>query len=103
LKKDKFKSARGGYSRLYEIYCRKCETRILTYQKDGPGSLRRLYFDRINDLDPSVQFLEGNIKDTPSLICKNCNEILGNPYIYVKEKRGAFRIHQNAVVKKLKK
>jgi hypothetical protein len=47
LKRDKYKSTRGGYSRLLNLHCRKCNSLVAVYQKDGPGNLRRLYLDRI--------------------------------------------------------
>ncbi len=47
FKKDKYRKTRGNYSRLLNIYCRKCSNLIAVYQKDGSGNLRRLYLDRI--------------------------------------------------------
>ena len=35
FKSDKFKKARGGYSRLFDIRCEKCGNHICYYQKDG--------------------------------------------------------------------
>jgi len=103
LRRDKYKSRRGGYSRLLEIYCRKCEKLVSTYQKDGPGNLRRLYMDRIFAPAELANLRSVNIKNVPLLRCKNCNEILGTPYIYPKERRKAFRLYQDTVVKKIKK
>jgi ribosomal protein S27E len=42
-KKDKFKSARGGYSRFLQISCRQCQTKLLIYQKDGPRQLKKAF------------------------------------------------------------
>ena len=93
LKKDKFNAARGGYSRLLDVSCRKCKGHVLVYQKDGPGNLRRLYLDRILDQ-----------KNTHTVLkCKKCGEILGTYYIYQKEKRKAFRLYHDAVIKKVRK
>jgi ribosomal protein S27E len=94
FKKDKYRKARGDYSRLLNVYCRKCENLILVYQKDGPGNLRRLYLDRI---------CESTAKIKSVLKCAKCGEILGTPYLYPKEKRPAFRLYQDAVVKKIRK
>ena len=47
LKKDNFRRSRGGYSRLLNLFCRKCEKLVLVYQKDGHGKLLRFYLDRI--------------------------------------------------------
>ncbi len=103
FKKDKYKSARGGHSRLLNIYCRKCEEEILVYQKDGPGNLRRLYMDRIFFPKELTGLQTGSIKDISTLKCKKCNEVLATPYIYPKEKRKAFRLYQDAVVKGIRK
>ncbi|MBU1180408.1 hypothetical protein KJ885_05700 [Patescibacteria group bacterium] len=103
FKKDKYKVARSGHSRLLNVCCRKCENIVAVYQKDGPGNLRRMYMDRIfapNEL-ANLQFL--SIKDAPVLKCKQCGELLGTPYIYPKEKRKAFRLYQDAVIKRLRK
>ncbi len=103
LKKDKYKTVRGGQSRLLNICCRKCENIIAVYQKDGPGDLRRMYMDRIFSPAELVNLQVLDIKDTPILKCKKCDEILGVPFIYVKEKRKAFRLYQDSVIKRLRK
>ncbi|MDD2656483.1 MAG: hypothetical protein PHQ18_02860 [Patescibacteria group bacterium] len=103
FKKDKYKTVRGSHSRLLNIYCRKCENIIAIYQKDGPGNLRRMYMDRIFNPEELTGLQSLNIKDVPILKCKKCNEILGTPYIYPKEKRKAFRLYQDAVIKKIRK
>lgn len=103
FKKDKYKTVRGGHSRLLNIHCRKCENVVLVYQKDGPGNLRRLYLDRI--FNPAeltgLQFL--NLKDVPALKCKKCGQALAASYIYPKEKRKAFRLYQNSIIKRITK
>jgi len=103
LKKDKYKSARGGHSRLLNVCCRKCGNIVVVYQKDGPGNLRRLYLDRIFAPDDLVDLQTLKITDIPTLKCKKCSEMLGTPYIYPKEKRKAFRLYQDSVIKRLKK
>ncbi len=103
LKRDKYKSARGGDSKLLNIFCRKCGNLILTYQKDGPGSLIRLYFDRIFSPEKLVDLQKLNIKDVPVLKCSKCDEGLGTLYIYVKENRKAFRLLQDSITKKNQK
>lgn len=61
----------------------------MVYQKDGPGPLKRTYFDRI--MTPF---------DQEVLRCSKCHRIIGLPYIYRKEKRKAFMIELGSVVKK---
>ncbi|HAZ28217.1 MAG TPA: hypothetical protein DCY48_00345 [Candidatus Magasanikbacteria bacterium] len=101
LKKDKYKAARGGHSRLLNVCCRKCESVVVVYQKDGPGNLRRLYLDRIFEPVEMAGLQALNIKDVPVLKCKKCSAALGTPYIYIKEKRKAFRLYKDSVTKRL--
>lgn len=94
LKKDRYRRARGGYSRLLEISCEHCNNVVALYQKDGPGPLKRMYIDRI--------IKSGNINGK-SLVCGKCKHLLGVHYIYEKERRLAFRLFEGAVVKKIVK
>lgn len=100
FKKDKFSNARGSYSRLVNVNCRKCNNLVAVYQKDGPGNLRRMYFDRIFSPESLVNLQKKNIKEIPQLKCAKCGEIIGTPYIYEKENRKAFRLYQDAAIKK---
>lgn len=101
VKRDKYKQARGGYSRLLDVCCRKCEKVVVVYQKDGPGNLRRLYLDRIFKPENLTNLQNKVIKNIKPLKCSNCNEVLGIPYIYSKERRKAFRLFQDAVIKRI--
>lgn len=88
LANDKYRKARGGHSRYLDICCEKCGQHICFYQKDGPGILKRMYLDRIRDLN-----------DVSKLECPKCKQLLGVPIIYQKEKRPAFRLFVGAVKK----
>ena len=96
LKKDKFRNVRNGNSKLLEISCSKCNTRIMIYQKDGIGSLVRSYLDRIlwpDNLsslskDPNIK----GTKDIPNLSCESCHSLIGIPMVYAPERRLAFRL-----------
>ncbi len=101
IKKDKYKSSRGGYSRLLDVCCQKCNNKVLVYQKDGPGNLRRLYMDRIFSPDILTELHKKDIKKIAPLKCNKCSFIMGMPYIYTKEKRKAFRVFQDAIIKKI--
>ena len=92
FKNDKYKKARGGYSRLLDISCQKCNEHICRYQKDGPGNLRRMYIDRI--IDPEVSISKKDL---------SCSEghLLGVKIIYEKENRLAFRLFVDSVKKKI--
>lgn len=103
LKKDKFKSSRGGYSKLLDIHCRKCDNVVAIYQKDGPGNLKRMYLDRIFFPEKLTNLQNSNLKDILELKCSKCGQILGSPYIYEKENRLAFRLFVDAVIKRTHK
>jgi hypothetical protein len=94
LRNDKYKKARGGWSRLLKISCEKCGELICSYQKDGPGNLRRMYLDRI--YEASVSIVRKDLR------CSN-GHLLGVKIIYAKEKRPAFRLFVDAVTKKIVK
>ena len=93
FKNDRYKKTRGGYSRLLQISCRKCDSLICLYQKDGPGNLRRMYLDRI--LNSKVPIA------TPKNFTCPKGHILGVKIIYEKEKRPAFRLFVDSIIKKI--
>ncbi len=92
FKNDRYKQKRGGYSRLLLISCQKCGEEICKYQKDGPGNLRRMYLDRI--IEPIVSITKKDFS------CSK-EHILGVKVIYEKEKRPAFRLFVDSVIKKI--
>ena len=94
FKNDKFRKNRGGYTKLLKINCEKCGSLICLYQKDGPGNLRRMYIDRIIDSVVSI-----SRKD---LSCSK-GHLLEVKIIYEKEKRLAFRLFVDSVIKKIAK
>lgn len=93
LKSDRFKKARGGASRLLEISCTACGAKVCHYQKDGPGSLKRMYADRIVSPTKPV--------GGKGLDCPGCKASLGVSMIYKKEDRPAYRLFVGAVAKKI--
>lgn len=88
---DKYKKNRGGYSRLLDITCEKCGSHVCYYQKDGPGILKRMYLDRILDINETKK----------ELTCAKCKSHLGNKIIYEKEDRLAYRLFVGAVSKSI--
>jgi predicted RNA-binding Zn-ribbon protein involved in translation (DUF1610 family) len=96
FKNDKFKKARGGYSRLLAIHCASCEKSIALYQKDGSGSLKRMYIDRISGLDIKPQ-------KKGDFTCPSCGKTLGTFFIYAKEQRPAIRLYKESIYKKIAK
>lgn len=93
MKSDRYRKARGGYSRILQLSCSNCEKKLFRYQKDGPGILKRLYLDRV---------LDDNTK-TSKLVCDKCKEVLGIKTIYKKENRPAYRLFAGAVSKEIVK
>jgi len=94
IKKDKYANARGGNSHFLDLYCSKCGNYLLLYQKDGHGSLLRLYLDRI--FEPhylaELKFKGYNRKTLPALKCSKCENLIGLPMVYEPENRLAFRL-----------
>jgi hypothetical protein len=90
FKNDIFRKSRGGYSRLLEIRCSSCDRKLFNYQKDGSGIIKRMYVDRIY----------GEV-DGSNLRCKNCNKLIGNLTIYIKENRPAYAIIPGSIKKKI--
>lgn len=103
FKSDKYRKSRGGYSRFLNVLCEHCGAKILVYQKDGPGPLKRLYLDRIFTPENLVNFQKLSINKIPNLICLKCKSVLAVPYIYKKEQRKAYRLFVGAVIKKITK
>ena len=91
VKKDGFSRARGGNSRVLDISCAHCGNHVAYYQKDGPGTLKRMYADRFIGSEP-----KGG-----QLTCSNCDRKVGTLFTYKKENRAAYRLHIGAVSKKI--
>lgn len=77
---------------MLKIKCVNCHSYIMSYQKDGPGPLKRCYFDRIHH-PPELASLQNqnfNKSTRVYLQCLECKEVIGTPMIYEKENRLAF-------------
>ncbi len=103
FKKDRFQKARGGQSRLLIISCAKCGEFAARYQKDGPGTLKRMYLDRIVSPATFAGIDAAAIKKTPPLSCARCGQVIGVPFLYEPENRPSFRLLEGAVSKKIDK
>ena len=101
FKNDKYKKTRGGYSRLLDVSCAKCDTHLFYYQKDGPGILKRTYLDRIYGSKKYTHLEHMGLKSVPQLICTNCKQLIGVPINYANEQRLAYRLFVGAVSKKI--
>lgn len=90
IKNDRYQKTRGGNSRILDVTCEHCGHHVCFYQKDGPGNLRRMYTDRMIDLQI----------DDKILSCGNCRRELGVRIIWQKENRPAYRLFVESVKKK---
>lgn len=101
IKRDKYTNTRDGNSHFLNLYCSNCKQHLALYQKDGQGSLLRLYLDRIfapKELsDWQFKGIEKN--DIPSLKCLKCGQHIGSPMIYELEKRLAIRLNKGSFIK----
>ncbi|MDP4038729.1 MAG: hypothetical protein Q8P54_02055 [bacterium] len=101
LRKDRYVNAHGGNSHFLDLYCSRCGQHLVLYQKDGRGSLIRLYLDRI--FEPKelsvLQLKNASKKNMPNLKCQKCGLLIGTPMVYQLEKRLAFRLIRGSFVK----
>lgn len=88
IKRDKYRKVRGGTSKIFLIKCAACGNLLLVYQKDGPGILKRLYWDRILEWQQKMDYA-----------CQKCKAVFGTEYLYEKENRPAIRLYVDAVKK----
>lgn len=106
FKNDVYRRARGGDTKLIDVYCAKCGSHIIVYQKDMPrGKLKRCYLDRIFFPAEYASLQDSNItrpNEIPKLKCGSCGNVIGLPTIYAKhgEHRLAYSMIQNAFIKK---
>ena len=102
-KNDAYKQARGGYARLLAVRCATCGTHLFSYQKDGPGIVKRLYVDRMYQSNAYAALQQCALQHLPQLLCPHCGEHLGVPIIYQKEQRLTFRLFAGAVTTQIHK
>lgn len=88
---DAYQARRGGSSRVLDVCCEGCAKHVTFYQKDGPGSLRRMYVDRFIDMTPAGD----------ELCCPHCQRVIGILITYAKENRLAYRLFVDAVTKRI--
>jgi len=79
MKKDKYFNKRGGTAKIINVNCSKCGRRILIYQKDGIGWLKRCYLNRIL-LPENLKKYDKIYKNInfPNLVCE-CGNVIGTP------------------------
>ncbi|MDB4979243.1 MAG: hypothetical protein JWM56_1429 [Candidatus Peribacteria bacterium] len=95
---DQYTHNRGGDAKIHTLLCFMCNEPLATYQKDGPGPLKRIYLDRIHE--PTELKTAKTIDDMQNLHCRQCRELLGTPMVYARlfgEQRLAYRLYASAV------
>jgi|SRR3989344_2953915 len=92
MKNDKYRRARGGKAFMIHLIC-KCGTKVLYYQKDGDGRLKRCYLNRIFAPAELEKLQYGNlaISEISALRCLKCQVVLGTPIVH-HDGRTAFRL-----------
>ncbi len=90
IKRDRYRKNRGGTSQIYQINCSNCNNSLLKYQKDGIGTLIRLYVDRI---------VEPKMNGDSNLICPSCGVLIAISMIYKTEDRSAYRLLRGSFTK----
>ena len=103
LKNDRYRKIRGGKAFVVKVCCGKCGERVLTYQKDGDGPLKRCYLNRIMD-PPKLEKLQyehaaSSPSAVPPLVCPACTIVLGMA-IRHHDGRLAFRLRPGFFFKK---
>lgn len=103
FKNDRYSKSRGGKSIFLNLTCTTCNRAIALYQKDGPGSLLRLYLDRIVE-PPELSVLQSKVtvkSEMTNLTCPGCSTVLGTPMVYEPETRLAYRLIPGKLAKNL--
>lgn len=106
LKRDSYRAERGGTAKLIDIMCSKCDAKVLLYQKDGPGWLKRCYLNRIFGPEEYERLQHDKAirepRDMQSLKCPKCMSVLGTPMRH-KDGRLAFAIIPGSFKRKINK
>jgi len=99
MKKDKYLNARGGTAKHIDLSYAKCEEKLFTYQKDGPGFLKRCYLNRI--LGREELSSAKTQEEMKNLKC-SCGELMGTPMKY-EDRRLAFKIMKGKIKRTINK
>ena len=106
LKNDKYRKKRGGTAKLIDVICKNCNSKVLLYQKDGPGWLKRCYLDRIFwPIEYSKLQNKKSINSPermPKLVCLNCGRLIGTPDKH-KDGRLAFTLLKGSFKRRINK
>ena len=79
-------------TKILSLSCRKCDSPVVEYKKQGSGGLVRILIERIQGPESLHQLKQiGKKSDLPPLTCRECGALIGTPSIY-EGKRLAFRL-----------
>ncbi|MBI5071889.1 hypothetical protein HZB93_03305 [Candidatus Falkowbacteria bacterium] len=101
IKKDKYFRERGGKAKIIDLSCAVCGQYLFTYQKDGPGWLKRCYLNRVIISGQFLKLFDKKIKDQKemkNMICQ-CGTLIGVPMCH-KDKRLAYRLERGKFKRK---
>jgi hypothetical protein len=88
-------------SRCFNIFCCQCNGFILRYQKEGSGSLIRIYVKKIIEPGHFKQFKNSKFKsEIPHLDCTQCLQRIGVAMIYEPGNFPAYRMIKGSFFKK---
>ena len=91
IKKDVNYRDHQNRTSIVRIFCRRCRTKLLLYQKDGKqGWLKWCYFDRI--IKPLYTLREGN------MTCQKCHAVIGRKT--VRKGRPSFEIVRKSFLRR---
>lgn len=88
-------------SRSLNIFCSQCKEFVLRYQKEGSGSLIRIYLKSITEPKRFKEYKHTKFKtEIPPLDCPKCQKKLGTPTIHVSGNRPAYQMIKGSFFKK---
>ena len=82
-------------SKKVEIKCINCTAIQFSYQKEGNGTLEKLFLDLILD--------NNQIKNNQKLVCAQCDKILGTKFSHGPANRLAFKLYPGSIYYKVLK
>lgn len=91
--RDSYRRTRGGHTVIYKLSCSSCKLPLFAYQKDGIGTILRLYIDRITENYATIKF------ESTRVSCPGCGNLIGTISTYKKEDRPAIFLARGSVSK----
>jgi hypothetical protein len=102
-KNDPYRQACGGSARLFAVHCATCGTHLFSYQKDGPGIVKRLYLDRIYQSQAYAGVEHRALQDVPQLLCPQCGGASRHSHNIRERTMVGFRLFAGVVTTKVRR